>query len=52
MKRQALALLLATAVVGLLAETYIDNAHACSDDLQDESVTVRLLANPIERVVR
>ena len=52
MKRQALALLLATAVVGLLAEIYIDNAHACGDDLQYESVTVRVSENPHERVVR
>ena len=52
MKFQALALLLATAVVGLLAETYIDNAHACSDDLQYESVTVRESENPIGEIVR
>ena len=49
MKRQALALLLATAVIGLLAETYIDNAHVCSDDLLYESVTVRVSVNPAVR---
>ena len=52
MKRQALALLLATAVVGLHAETYIDNARVRSDDPQYESVTVRVSENPVGEVVR
>ena len=49
MKRHALALLLATVALGLLAETYIDNAHACSDDPQYESVIVRMSVNPAVR---
>ena len=49
MKRQALALLLATAALGLLAETYIDTAHACSDDQQSESATVGVSVNPAVR---
>ena len=51
MKRQALVLLLATAILGLLAETYIDNAYACSDDSQYESVLERVSVNPT-KVVR
>ncbi len=49
MKRQALALLLATAALGLLAETYIDTAHVCSDDLLYESATVGVSVNPAAR---
>ena len=49
MKRQALALLLASAVVGLLAETCIDDAHACSDDPQYESAAVRVSVSPAVR---
>ena len=49
MKRQAFALLLATAVIGLLAETYIDNALACGDDPQYESVIVRVSVKPAVR---
>ena len=49
MKRQALALLLATAVLGLLAETYIDTAYACRDDPQYESAAVGVSVNPAVR---
>lgn len=40
MKRLALVCLLATAVVGLHAETYVDNARVRSVDPQYESVSV------------
>ena len=52
MKRQAFPLLLATAVIGLLAEIYTDKPYACRDDSQFESVTVRVAHNPMGEAVR
>ena len=52
MKRQALALLIATAVVELLAETYIDNAHACSDDPKMKASPCACRRNLLEDIVR
>ena len=52
MKRLALALLHATAAVGLHAETYIDNARVRSVDPPYESVTVCVSVHPVGEVVR